>query len=93
MRDKVIRGWSHVDRCREIGVRCEDPDDTRSYRLPGAQLWVGSSGNWTVCREGLNTDRYEKAPVRCPCNRLVALNGVPLTITLFMQMQEKTQMT
>ena len=23
-------------------VRCEDTDDTRSNRLPGAQLWVGS---------------------------------------------------
>ena len=26
-------------------------DDTRSHRCPGAQLWVGSSPNWSVFLE------------------------------------------
>ena len=50
-------------------------DDIRSYRLPDAQHMVGSSRNWSVIREGLQTCRYEKAPVRCPCSRLAALHG------------------
>ena len=25
-------------------------EDTRSHRLPGVQLWVGSSQNWSVFR-------------------------------------------
>ena len=49
MLDKVRRGWSHVGRCRSTShVQGEDTDDTRSHHLPGVQLWVGSSLNWSV---------------------------------------------
>ena len=38
-------GLSHVERCRST-FRVQG--DTRSHRLAGAQLWVGSSRNWSV---------------------------------------------
>ena len=42
-------GWSHVRRCRSTSrVRDENTDDTRSHRLPGAWLLVGSIRNWSV---------------------------------------------
>ena len=52
---------------------------TRSHHHPGAQIWVGSSRNWSVFLEGPNTGRHLNAPVRCPCNRLAALHGDPRT--------------
>ena len=57
----------------------EYTDYTRSHHHPGAQFWVGSSRNWSVFLERPNTGRHEKAPVRCPCNRLAALHGDPRT--------------
>ena len=39
-------------------------DDIRSHCRPCAQLWVGSSRNWS-------------APVRCPCSQLAAFRGAP----------------
>ena len=33
-------------------------------------------------REGIDTGRYEMAPVHCPCNRLAALHGASQTILL-----------
>ena len=60
-------------------MRGEYTDYTRSHHHPGAQFWVGSSRNWSVFRERPNTGRHEKAPVRCPCNRLAALHGDPRT--------------
>ena len=37
--------------CRSTSpVRGEDAVDTRSHNLPGAQLWVGLSCNWSVFR-------------------------------------------
>ena len=42
-------GLRHVGRCLSTSrVRGEDTDDTQSHRLPGAQLWVWSSLNWSV---------------------------------------------
>ena len=52
-------------------------DDTQSHRLPGVQFWVGSSRIGRSSWESLNTGRHEKAPVRCPCNRLAALRDDP----------------
>ena len=44
-------GVSHVGRCRSTSrLRDEDTDDNRSHRRPSAQLWVGSSWNWSVFR-------------------------------------------
>ena len=57
----------------------EYTDYTRSHHHPGAQFWVGSSRNWSVFLERPNTGRHEKAPARCPCNRLAALHGAPRT--------------
>ena len=57
----------------------EYADYTRSHHHPGAQLWVGSSRNWSVFLERPKTGRHEKAPVRCPCSRLAALHGAPRT--------------
>ena len=37
--------WSHV-----FPSAGEDTDDSLSHHLPGAQLWVGSSRNWSVFR-------------------------------------------
>ena len=49
--DKAKRDWSHVGRCRSISrVRSEDTNDIPSHRLPGAQLWIGSSQNCLVFR-------------------------------------------
>ena len=45
-------GWLQVGRCRSTSpVRDEDTGDTRSHRLPGAQLWVGPSRNCSVFLE------------------------------------------
>ena len=42
-------GWSHVRRCCITSlVRGEDTFDTRSHHLPGAQIWVELSRNWSV---------------------------------------------
>ena len=60
--------------------RCND--DSQSHRHPGAQLWVGSSLNWSVFRGGLNTGRHEKAPVRSTCSRLATLHGASRTLLL-----------
>ena len=39
-------------RCRSTSlVRGDNTGDTRSHRLPGAQLLVGSSENWSVFQE------------------------------------------
>ena len=57
--------WLHVGRCRSTSwVRGEGTDDTRSYSLPRAQLWVGSRWNRLVFPEGPKMGRYEKASVR-----------------------------
>ena len=43
---------SHVWRCLSIfRVRVEFTDYTRLHHHPGAQLWVGSSRNWSVFLE------------------------------------------
>ena len=45
-------GWSHDGRCCSTSrVLGEVTDDTRSHRCPGAQLWLGSSRNWSVFME------------------------------------------
>ena len=45
------KDWSHVRRSqRTFRVRGGDTADTRSRCLLGAQLWVGSSQNWSVFR-------------------------------------------
>ena len=42
---------SYFGRCTSTSqVRGGDSDDARSHHLPGAQLWVGSSRNWSVFR-------------------------------------------
>ena len=56
-------------------MQYEDIDDIQSHHILGAQLWVGSSRNWSVFWEGLSTARQEKAPVRYPCCWLTALHG------------------
>ena len=41
--------WLHVLRYRSTSrARDEDTDDTRSHRLTGVQLWVGSCRNCLV---------------------------------------------
>ena len=79
MREKA-GGWSHIGKCRSISrVRREYTDDARSHHLLGAKLWVGSSRNWSVFLERPNTERHEKAPVRCRRSWLAAFNGALLT--------------
>ena len=69
--------WSPVGRCRSISkLQGEDTGDTRSQGLPGAQLWLGSSRNWSFF---LDTGCHEKAPFRCPCSRLATHNATPRT--------------
>ena len=51
MLDKARRYWSHVGGHRNTcSVRGVDTDDIRPHSLTIAQLWVGSSENWSVSR-------------------------------------------
>ena len=43
------------------------------------QVRILGSRNWSVFMERPNTGRHEKAPVRCPCSRLAALDDAPWT--------------
>ena len=54
-------GLSHVGCCQSTSrVQCEDTDDSRSHRLPGAKLWIGLNRNWSVFWEDLTQDAMKR---------------------------------
>ena len=72
----------HVGQSQEWLVACRSTsrvrlDDTQSHSFPDAQLWVGSSGNWSVF---IAMGYHEKAPFRGPCCQLAVLHDVQRTL-------------
>ena len=69
MLDKAWRDWPHVGRCRNTSrVWAEDTVNTRSHRLPGAQIWVGSSWSCSVSGEDSGCTPWCSTDVSSPCN-------------------------
>ena len=77
---QIQRGFTHVGKFRRTSrVR----GDTLMTPNPTA-IQVLISGCWgsrvdRYSGEGLNTGRYEKTPVRCPCSLLATLHCAPRT--------------
>ena len=82
---------------RSSNRRCRSgfttPVTKKDCRLPGAQLLVWSSLIRRSFGKGLDTGRYEMAPVRCTCSRLAALHCVPrMLFLLLFSCQERLRM-
>ena len=61
----------------ELEVKTLMASDYTAFQ--GSQLWVRSSRNWSVFREGHMNGRREKALDRCPCTSLTALHSAART--------------